>query len=704
MLFPRLLCIAFLCLCLDAAAQNDLYDFFKPKPPSGTDTNYYPFYNGVQMIEIDNFRNWEADIAYHEMVHPRALSWSMLIPGPFANVYLFRNRSGEIVKAFNTDQSLEELTKVFSKIPLDQKSGSISHRLMGGFHTGKYYSGWFDYRSREIEFNGYYLVYDTAHGNPLGYLMGEKIHGLKAGLIDSFGNYFLPAEYSEILPVNNNILVSKDGRCGVMDKKKQYIVPMEYDAYNNRYDEIVFYRGEKIGLVYSAKKNKVFPVDGLDYIDMESINHMRQNPQPNRESSLVHFRKGDMMGLMDTNYKVVTPAVYDAIMWCAQGRMVCCRDKKFGYLDAKGKEVIPCMYTYAEYFRQDAGIVQHEGKFRNIDRNGKLLPYTVPHNEWRITEPTPYNTIGDLRVVHTASGCGLVNAKDVFVVPPIYDDIQPMHTNEVVNGRISYSKEVFVARRFGKSGIVDVSGKVRLPFGYESIGDYETPNGFRIVQTGYGQFGVINSRFELVAPCIYQSVDVNDKANYFIVRQGDKTGTLDTTGKPVIPVIYDHINPFGNGCASAQKDSLFGFIDMKGTVVIPFAYENVYGHFNNGLCAVMQQGKWGFIDTAGTMVIKPQYESIRLFESELTGVEVNGKWGFIDRTGKLVVGYQYDAVGHDWYRDGTCEVTRKGKIGFINTKGEEVIPCEYTQSWGFSPEKGHSLEKGGVRMWVKVKE
>lgn len=684
-------------------AQDEEINLFSFGPPKGTDTLFYPFYDDVQMIEIDNVGAWEADVSWHEGSQPRALSWSMLIPGPFPNVYIFRNKEGTIVKAFNTTTSLEQLTKDFNRIPINKKSSGF-HSLTGNTHAGRYHSGWGDYHSRMLDFRGRYLVYEKLEAF-LDYDSNVKAQGMsgsgKVGLIDSFGNYFLPIEYTHLEPLNNNIIVCKDSMCGIIDGDRHVVLPANYERYDylSGGDELAFYQSNQVRVIYHVKTNTYKQIAGFDWIGEDWLFQYRYNPRP-EYPPLIPVRNGFLTGLVDTGFNVVTPLIYD---WCIPAfytsMTVACRNGKFGYLDKKGKEVIPCIYTYAEYFINGVGVVQYNGEFRNIDSTGKLLDVTTRnHEQWRNAHRSDYS-IGELKVVQTMTGYGLMDSNDVFVVPGIYENIIPMRAS--INGKEQFSDKTFIARRFGKLGIVDTAGNVLLPFEYELISDYPTKYEFRTVKKDDKHWAVINRNYELVLPAFYEGISPGYDTDYFSFWENGKVGTMDTTGKVQIPAIYTTIFNFENGRALAIKDSMYGFIDRKGNILIPFQYEQVYGTFTNGLAGFMQKGLWGFIDTTGAIVLPAVYEEVRRFQSEITGVKMNGKWGFINRKGKLVVDYHYEFVAHEWSYDKLCEVRRGGKLGFVNSKGEEVIPCIYDNSWGYSPGQGHFLEKDGQRRYVK---
>lgn len=705
-----LIVTAFALLGTQLPAQITLKDLLGKEAPTYVDTFYYPFYDGAQMIEIDNVGAWERNVNWHEQAQPRALSWSSLIPGPYPNVYLFRNKAGQIVKAFNTNESLEALTKAFAKIPLDKKNG-VHMLIRGGYHGKKYHSGWGDHHSRMIDFGGLYLVYDTvpAVTNTFERRV-TRYRAPKVGLIDSLGNFFLPAEYTHLQPVEDDILVSKDSLCGIMDKKKNFFIPMEYDNFHmSAEDEIVFYKKEKICLIYALYRGKLYEIDHFDFIAFEAMHYDRYNPGARRKHDRYQFRKDGKTGLLDSNFAITTPAIYDYIAGFTEERAICCRENKFGYLDPSGKEVIPCRYTYAEYFRQGISVVQYEGKFRNIDINGKLEETTTRnHEEWRNSRYPQSN--GKLSIVQTITGYGLTDDKGVFVVSPIYAQIQTITTfiPPTVQGHgktVGPQPGIFKAKKFHHDqwGVINDAGEMLLPCAYELIADYPTATGFRTVKKDDKHWGMINGQFEVVVPCIYEGVSMGYEDAHITFWENQKAGIMDTTGKILVPARYSQIFTEKNGRMIARIDSSWGFIDRKGKVLVPFQYQQLQGDFENGLCAAMVNGKWGFIDTTGKFVIGAQYEEVRRFQSGITGVKLNGKWGFINRTGKLVVDYQYEFVGHEWEFDGTCKVRKNGLIGFVDSTGKEVIPCLYKDAWGSSREKGHYLEKDGVKMWVKPK-
>lgn len=94
---------------------------------------------------------------------------------------------------------------------------------------------------------------------------------------------------------------------------------------------------------------------------------------------------------------------------------------------------------------------------------------------------------------------------------------------------------------------------------------------------------------------------------------------------------------------------------------------------------------WGYKDSkTGKVVIPARYASVREFYDGLAGISDKGKTGFINAKGEIVVPVQYDYAGD--FSKGFAIAARQKIIadtasvliyGIIDTKGTEVLPFEY---------------------------
>lgn len=78
-------------------------------------------------------------------------------------------------------------------------------------------------------------------------------------------------------------------------------------------------------------------------------------------------------------------------------------------------------------------------------------------------------------------------------------------------------------------------------------------------------------------------------------------------------------------------------------------------------------------------------EKIADFSDGLMAINVNDSWGFIDMDGTLVIDYRKDIVAlpgeSPIFSDGLCLIKENREeiiyYGYMNTKGETIIPTEY---------------------------
>ena len=70
-----------------------------------------------------------------------------------------------------------------------------------------------------------------------------------------------------------------------------------------------------------------------------------------------------------------------------------------------------------------------------------------------------------------------------------------------------------------------------------------------------------------------------------------------------------------------------------------------------------------------------KYDYIGTFVEDFAKVELNGKYGFINQKGEEIIPLKYDWAYN--FKESFSIVRLNGKYGFINQKGEEIIPLKY---------------------------
>jgi hypothetical protein len=136
-------------------------------------------------------------------------------------------------------------------------------------------------------------------------------------------------------------------------------------------------------------------------------------------------------------------------------------------------------------------------------------------------------------------------------------------------------------------------------------------------------------------------------------------GYLNRKGEIVIKPKYSDAGKFSEGLARVEMDNKLYYIDAKGTVVMDTRlntdadFERNTANFSEGLASASEgflqtvtRTRWVYIDHQGKIVIEADYDYCAGFSGGLALVYVDddkgGKWGFIDKNGSLALGIQYD--------------------------------------------------------------
>lgn len=192
-----------------------------------------------------------------------------------------------------------------------------------------------------------------------------------------------------------------------------------------------------------------------------------------------------------------------------------------------------------------------------------------------------------------------------------------------------------------------------------------------------------------------------------VIKLNDKFGCIDRKGNMVIQPTWDYIlRGYKNKQLLVEKDSLYGFIDCKGQIIINPQYQDA-DLFREGLAAVSNGRKYGFIDLKGDTVIPFLYDDTFMgFKNGLSDVTLNDSCGYIDKQGKVIVPFMYETCYpfmSDYAQVRTFDgdellIDRNGKAyneDDINEKHRLWIPREvYPGSFTTSTGQGRTNSEG----------
>lgn len=383
----------------------------------------------------------------------------------------------------------------------------------------------------------------------------------------------------------NLVGVKLDGKYGYIDSKGNMIIEPQFDNIHS-------FEGEIAAVEIDGKWGLI-----------------------NTEGEFIYTPNCDMIGYLsqdDTQYNV-RPA---------------CKDKKYALMNERGEWIFEPKYDSCTGVWDGYALVESNGKYGYIDCDGNLA-IDLQFDDADIF-------MNGLAAVAIGTKCGVIDTKGNYIINPQFD--KPEYSFSMTFD----SNNNLVASKNNKQGVVNVSGKVIIPFEY----DY--------VLSIYNETEIIG----------YKAVD------------GLNCIFFDKNGKQISNDYFDSDSSFGfgDGLYVIKKDDKFGYMNTNGEIVISPQYDKATT-FENGIACIQYNNEYGCIDKQGKTVVEPQFDEMKNFSEDLAAIKISGKWGYIDKSGKIKISPIYDEA--DNFSDGIAKVETNNKIGYIDKSGKYKIEPIY---------------------------
>jgi hypothetical protein len=259
----------------------------------------------------------------------------------------------------------------------------------------------------------------------------------------------------------------------------------------------------------------------------------------------------------------------------------------------------------------------------------------------------------------------------------------------------------------GKYGFIDRAGKLKIPPGFSKVGDFH--EGLARVKVN-GNWGYINQNGKIVIPATYDYADHFHEGFAVIAEIGAdnniKVGYINKLGERMFKEWFISASRFSGGVAVVSHDAANGFtsgyyddlvfdnydeqtgaqklvnfevIDTKGKKIFAGRFQDL-DVFCDGLAVVRLNDKYGFINSRGEMVIPPKFESARRFSGGIAFAYADGKRFYINQEGNTVFDINYS------------DSFPASRLVFIQDCSDHLLPC-----------KGGYLNKNGEIVWTPTR-
>lgn len=662
----------------------------------------------------------------------------------------FLNEKGEIILpiAYESMSTIEKIGYIVRK---NGKYGILDFDLKEVLPivydeiTHKYYAFWI----RQNKKWGFFKEKDIiwlpkgemyTNIEPLGYTVvaqkKEKNGRIISALIDITGKEIIPfSKKMEKIQFSNDgsvVIIGKTNKNGQMlygwvKIKENILVNPQYEDVKVSGDLFYVSKNNKNGLVDKHNKVLVSPI----YSEIHSI---RKKFYSEDFAYLVY--NGSKIGILDTDYKLITPEFYDNIEVAyncdalfANGRLVVIKNGKKGVLDEKGNELIPPILTYdyvlpradgyydvnngGQYFCQCVSCSIGNGAWGLLSPEGKLLT--------SISSFAPIIKFGNVfertKAVFFAQEDSIFSHKRQKARRlPDRITIEIIDSSGSVIGEYDKAYPInhgIVMVQIGqKIGAIDKNGKEIMSMIYDDM-KYEfelNAYPFHIVAKD-GKWGLLDTTLKwLVEPQYSDIVQGNQMTNdtsvhllrYCVGRMVDvcekretvhgKWGIMTTNGKILSPPIYKSIEGFYKGYSKIAVDGnpdgeyqgdLYGLVDSTGRVIVEPIYKDIWNNIPYFVRVITPDGKQGLISLQGKILAPCRFDMIAFTEEKYTTLFIKDSIYVIDRKGKQVFAISYEKNKRKDFNvfDKTLFIRENENttMYYMNTNRKKVfaLPLEY---------------------------
>jgi hypothetical protein len=301
---------------------------------------------------------------------------------------------------------------------------------------------------------------------------------------------------------------------------------------------------------------------------------------------------------------------------------------KWGYIDAKGKIILPPIYD-------------HGGDFQE---NG-------------------------LAIVRMDDHTGVIDSTGYIIVKPKYDTIHPF----------SEGRATVIDKQGFK--VIDESGKEITSKAYSYIGDFKDG---RALIKDKDVYGFLNRQGKEVIPPSYEiSSDFVEGKAVAKLKNGH-FALIGLTGKVLNTYPFYFVGNYGDGLLSFQRkwDRKIGYIDEQGTIIIEAQFSDAQP-FMNGRAIVNvsadAKNHYGLINRKGLFLIKPNYNNLFDLGEERFALGkaidpekpyVSSKFAVADKDGHVLTGFIYNRITK--FKDGIASATNDDSTFMIDKSGKRI--------------------------------
>jgi hypothetical protein len=316
---------------------------------------------------------------------------------------------------------------------------------------------------------------------------------------------------------------------------------------------------------------------------------------------------------------------------------------KYGFMNTQGKLMIPAMYNEVGPFQEGLAVVSKDDKFGIIDKKNQMIV------DFQYDEILEF--VQNRAIVRKGEKYGVIDRLGKLVFPLIYEDISIREDSlyEAIEEGRSHYFDLNYSKQLTLNGIVFIDfskyTSARHPE-FEFVGDLDRTSNRAVVKVA-GQLNYIDStgKLMLTNPLEWfpDALSVAKYNNGFAVyRKKDKYGLIDINGKVVQKNVYESSGPF-TGFWPVKDKGNWALLDVKGKVILPFEYDFIRFMPDLGYL-IEREEQFGLLNSMGNMILPVSFSTIKRFEDAYYLVSIEEKFGLFLKDGREILPIQYERI------------------------------------------------------------
>ena len=461
--------------------------------------------------------------------------------------------------------------------------------------------------------------------------------------------YMVEPRISNVKKVSRSSLLFKlDGRWGMFSNEGRILRNPDYDT--------IYMVSQAHFILVKNKMYGLMDTQGVTILDPS------YDEIGTYGDGLFPYRKGIHYGYINLLGKIHIAPEYEIALPYNNKQAIVSKNGNFGVIDMFKKELIPLRHkgVYLHDYHQFYVLTKHDNTEKIVDLSGKAVSPAFKK---------VFADSSNIIRVETGEGIRYWNVKTNSLLPDFFSDAE------------HFQHGYAIIAQYGKKGVIDEKGQIRIPTNYLNIEYYWLTNLLMFkTQTTEG-VGLVTPEGKVIFKNTFQKI--HPAGSGILKAQANNLhGLYKIDGSVVAEPVYTYLSSRSTDTTAPEwpaiitKEAMYGLINIKGQEVVKPVYKTFY-HSGERIYAAKQKKSYCLFDDRGNLLTKQTFDSVGKTTEGRIPVYNGKKWGFLNYSGQPIIDLKYDAV--ESFSGSYCIVKQKGKYGLINKSGQTRIAIQYDE-------------------------